>query len=287
MTLSECLSFCTEHLPLLDSRLIIRHVCNVADTDFIVNPKMPVSDAQFGQISEMVHKRRSGIPLAYITGTKGFRYSTFLTPPGVLVPRPDTEILVQSAVNTPFEGKTIRILDLCAGTGCIGISTALELAQKMPDLEVELHLSDLSPTAFDCFCQNAENLIHTDRIRVFTHKGNLFEPVENMVFDLILTNPPYIKTSVIPTLEKEVLAEPLLALDGGDDGLDIIRTIVARAPSRLVPGGRIFMETGYDQGKETSALMKVKGFTDIRIIKDYGGCDRVVTGTAPVVKNAR
>jgi release factor glutamine methyltransferase len=167
---------------------------------------------------------------------------------------------------------------MCAGTGCIGISTALEFAEKHEKLSIELHLSDLSPVAFETFSKNAESLIHSNRIKVFLHKGNLFEPFEKsgLKFDLILTNPPYIPSSVIPSLGKAVLSEPLLALDGGESGLEFIEKEIAAMVPYLSENSAVFMEIGYDQGKAVSSLFHASGFGSTEVIKDYGNNDRVV-----------
>jgi len=277
MTLSECLKNISD-LSDLDRRIIVKEVCNLSDTDLIIHKNRQLTDSECAKILSYADERRNGTPLAYILGHWGFRYSIFLTPPGVLVPRPDTEVLVESVLECSFSKQSLTVLDLCAGTGCIGISTALELCDKYPDMTVDLHLSDISPVAFDCFCENAKTLIHSSRIKVFTHIGDLFEPFENtkIRFDLILTNPPYIPSCVIPTLDKAVQSEPVLALDGGRDGLDIITRQIKAFPSHLEKDGIVFMETGYDQGARVSALFESAGFGNTEVIRDYGGNDRVV-----------
>ncbi len=277
MTLSECLKRISD-LPDLDKRIIVKEVCNLSDADLIIHKDREITDSECKTILSYAEKRRTGTPLAYILGHWGFRYNTFITPEGVLVPRPDTEVLVESVLKCSFSKSSIRILDMCAGSGCIGISCALELAEKYPQMNIELHLSDLSPVAFDCFSKNAKMLIHSSRIKVFTHKGNLFEVFENTdcKFDLIVTNPPYIPSSVIPTLDKAVQCEPILALDGGESGLEFIEREIEDIPCHLTEDGIVFMEIGYDQGLAVSALFKASGFENTEIIKDYGGNDRVV-----------
>ena len=277
MTLSECLKHISD-LPDLDRRIIVKEVCNLSDTDLIIHKDREITDSELETILSYAEKRRTGNPLAYILGHWGFRYNTFLTPEGVLVPRPDTEVLVESVLKCSFSNSNIKILDMCAGTGCIGISTALELAEKYPQLSIELHLSDLSHVAFECFSKNAKTLIHSGKINVFTHRGNLFEPFKNsnIEFDLILTNPPYIPSSVIPTLDKAVQCEPLLALDGGKNGLEFIEKEIKAMSSYLSEDGIVFMEIGYNQGLAVSALFNDAGFENTEIIKDYGGNDRVV-----------
>ena len=277
MTLSECLERLSD-LPDLDRRIILKEVCSLSDTDLIIHKDRELLPSDCETIFSYAERRREGTPLAYILGHWGFRYNTFLTPEGVLVPRPDTEVLIESVLKCSLTKDKITILDMCAGTGCIGISTALELSEKYKNINIELHLSDLSPVAFDTFSKNAESLIHSSRIKVFKHEGNLFEPFENteIKFDLILTNPPYIPSSVIPTLGKAVLSEPLLALDGGDSGLEFIEKEIKAMVPYLEPDGTVFMEIGYDQGQQVSSLFRASGFTNTQIIKDYGNNDRVV-----------
>ncbi|MBR5669210.1 MAG: peptide chain release factor N(5)-glutamine methyltransferase, partial [Spirochaetales bacterium] len=222
--------------------------------------------------------RENGEPVAYLTGERGFYECIFSVSPDTLIPRADTETLVEEAVadiaETFEDQPEIRILDLCCGTGCIGISVAKVLSEVFE--KVHLVLSDISEKAMAVCKKNAEELIEEDNIEVQFNTGNLFEGMDGLVFDAVLSNPPYIATSVIPTLEKQVQYEPVLALDGGADGLDFVRNIAAEASGHLVPGGIVLMEIGYDQGKEARAIFKKEGYREISVIKDLEDCDRVV-----------
>lgn len=289
MTLKQCLSHCISVLekhsdtPALDSRIIISEVCNVSDTDFLIHGEKEITEEQSEKIKILLDKRISGFSVAYAVGHRWFYRHSFKTPEGVLVPRPDTETLVENAVESALKlienGKTeLRILDLCAGTGCIGISTAAETVRRRPGTRIELHMSDISSVAFDTFTENAKAILTDNGISVYGHLGDLFCPLAGLRFDMILTNPPYIESSVIPTLSVEVRKEPVLALDGGEDGLDVIRRIVALAPMHLNRGGVLMIEGGYNQGPAMRALLENNLFSDVRIIKDLGGNDRVVSG---------
>ncbi|MBQ5364443.1 MAG: peptide chain release factor N(5)-glutamine methyltransferase, partial [Spirochaetales bacterium] len=144
--------------------------------------------------------------------------------------------------------------------------------------KVYLTLADVSDKAMEVCRQNAEELIVEDNIETIFAVGDLFKAVRDDDFDAILSNPPYIASSVIPTLEKQVRFEPVLALDGGPDGLDFVRRIAAEAPSRLVGGGLLMMEIGYDQGQASRKILEDNGFGEIEVIRDLGDNDRVVKG---------
>ena len=221
------------------------------------------------------------MPVAYLTGERGFYESVFMVTEDTLIPRADTETLVEEAladIVERFQDKeSIRILDLCCGTGCIGISVAKVLSECFD--RVYLTLADVSDKAMEVCRQNAGGLIEEeDNIDVSFAVGDLFDAVKDSDFDAILSNPPYIASSVIPTLEKQVRFEPVLALDGGPDGLDFVRRIAAEAPSRLADGGLLMMEIGYDQGQASVQILKDNGFTETDVIKDLGNNDRVVKG---------
>lgn len=277
MTVEQFLN--TKGIDSLDLRLFIENVCSLSSSDLITKAKEEIPQNKLEKLQEYVHKRLEGQSVAYILEEKGFYKSVFYTPNGVLVPRPDTETLVEEVLKTysnKQDSKSLSILDLCAGTGCIGISVALELAEVYG--LINLHLSDISETAFNCFSKNAENLIKKSNIKVTGTCGNLFDMIKNEKFDIIVTNPPYIASAEIPNLSIEVQNEPHLALDGGDDGLDLIRKIVKSAPSYLNADGTLFMEIGWDQGERVKDLFQKSNFHDVRVVKDLGMNDRVVRG---------
>ncbi|MBR5668742.1 MAG: peptide chain release factor N(5)-glutamine methyltransferase [Spirochaetales bacterium] len=263
--------------PSADAAILICHCLGITRTQLVLSPNEEIPQDKLEELMRIKTARENGEPVAYLTGERGFYECVFSVSPDTLIPRADTETLVEEAVADiaeTFEDRPeIRILDLCCGTGCIGISVAKVLSEVFE--KVTLVLSDVSEKAMDVCRKNAEALIGEDNIEVTFNTGNLFEGLDG-VFDAVLSNPPYIATSVIPTLEKQVQFEPVLALDGGADGLDFVRKIAASAKDHLVPGGILQMEIGYDQGKQARDILRKEGYRKISVIKDLEDCDRVV-----------
>ena len=267
----------TSDSPSADAAILICHCLGITRTQLVLSPNEEIPQEKLEELMRIKAARENGEPVAYLTGERGFYECVFSVSHDTLIPRADTETLVEEAVADiaeTFEDRPeIRILDLCCGTGCIGISVAKVLSEVFD--KVTLVLSDVSEKAMDVCRKNAEALIEEDNIEVEFNTGNLFEGLDG-VFDAVLSNPPYIATSVIPTLEKQVQFEPVLALDGGADGLDFVRRIAASAKDHLVPGGILQMEIGYDQGKEARDILRKEGYRKISVIKDLEDCDRVV-----------
>ena len=217
---------------------------------------------------EKVSKREEHIPLEYILGYTEFMGLTFLVREGVLIPRQDTEILVEMAVEVST-GK--RVLDLCTGSGCIGLSIAVCGNPKA------VTLSDVSEEAIATAGQNGWK--GRGRKPEITYAlGNLWEPIDGK-FDLIVSNPPYIETEELSGLMPEVIDhEPLLALDGGKSGLVFYEKILEKAPFYLEEAGILMVEIGYNQGEQVKQLFEKNGFADVEIKKDLAGLDRVVRG---------
>ena len=206
-------------------------------------------------------------PLQYIMGTAPFYGRDFLVQRGVLIPRFDTETLIEAVL--PYLKPMMRILDLCTGSGCILLTLLLEGPEGLEGTG-----SDISEEALYCARKNAEQL-HEEAAFV---KSDLFESIEGS-FDLITANPPYIRSSVIGSLEAEVKEfEPLTALDGSEDGLEFYRRILREAGSHLRDGGRIALEIGFDQGSDVKSIMESEGFRDAAVLKDLAGLDRAVIG---------
>lgn len=254
----------------LDARLLLEFVCGTGRNDLLVHGDRVVEEELCGKYRGFIEKRAARIPLQHITGVQEFMGLEFVVNEHVLIPRQDTEILVEEVLKNLTDGS--RILDMCTGSGCILLSL--------------LHYSndcagtgaDLSEKALEVAAGNAVRLGLSP---AFVH-SDLFENPQiegNGKFDVIVSNPPYIATAEIETLMDEVrLHEPMMALDGTEDGLYFYRNIIEKAPVHLVRGGGLYFEIGYDQGEAVSSLMKEAGFHDVKVIQDYAGLDRVVSG---------
>ena len=250
----------------LDARLLLEYICHTDRNALLVHGDSVRSDLEEQFYRMVIEKRAQRIPLQHITGQQEFMGLTFKVNEHVLIPRQDTEILVEEAMRYLSDG--MRILDICTGSGCILLSL-LKYSNECEGLGV-----DISDDALAVARENAQNLgLETE----FRH-SDLLEKVEGK-FDMIVSNPPYIETTVIDTLMPEVREhEPMLALDGREDGLYFYRRIVEQCTSYMTRGARLFFEIGYDQGEAVKDMMIHKGFCEVEIIKDYAGLDRVVTG---------
>lgn len=219
----------------------------------------------------MIEKRASRIPLQQILGSQEFMELEFYVNEHVLIPRQDTETLVELVLQEQ-QGQEKKLLDVCTGSGCIAISLAVKGDYQ------SVTATDLSKEALKVAERNAQT--HQKHIKFY--RGDLFAALpqsEAGTFDIITSNPPYIPTAVIATLEPEVREhEPMMALDGTEDGLEFYRRIAENAGNWLKPGGAIYLEIGYDQGEAVSGLLQKAGFQDVRIVKDLPGKDRVVCG---------
>ncbi len=256
----------------LDARLLLEYVCHTKRNDLLVHGDRLVEAEQEQICLALIAKRGKRIPLQHLTGEQDFMGLTFRVNEHVLIPRQDTEILVEEVLKELHDG--MRILDMCTGSGCILISL-LHYSNGCQGVGV-----DISEEALQVAGENAEKILGNDGVPMvqFLH-SDLFENVTG-TYDVIVSNPPYIRSDVIQTLMPEVKDhEPIQALDGTEDGLYFYRKIVAESREYLVRGGRLYFEIGHDQAEEVSALMEEAGFTDVKQVKDYAGLDRVVFGT--------
>ena len=209
-----------------------------------------------------------GMPIQYITNKQEFMGLNFYVDENVLIPQPDTEILVEEVINICKERKeNIKILDICTGSGAIGISVAKYIEN------VKVILSDISTNALKVAKKNTKVNKVEDKIEII--ESDMFENISNK-FDIIVSNPPYIVTEVIKTLDKEVQNEPNLALDGGEDGLDFYRILVKNAKEFLKPNGYLCMEIGYNQKEAVENLLEENNYKNIYSKKDLSGNDRIV-----------
>lgn len=239
---------------------------------FLLNRQEETGQELLEKYEKLLEKRGSHVPLQHITGEQEFMGLSFLINEKVLVPRQDTEILVEEAMKAAKPG--MEVLDLCTGSGCILIS----LMKRRPGMKGMA--CDLSGEAL----QVAEENSRRQGVDIDFRHGDLFEAVTGR-FDLIVSNPPYIPTDEISHLMEEVrLFDPVMALDGGEDGLYFYRNIVSDAPGYLKDGGWLMVEIGHDQGEAVAGLLKKAGFDRVEVCKDLAGLDRVVKGRLPEKK---
>lgn len=249
----------------LDARYLLEHILQIRRVDFLLDRQREVSTEQQEAYMHKIDLRATHVPLQHILGNQEFMGYEFLVNEHVLIPRQDTEVLVETALPL-VDGK--RVLDLCTGSGCIIISLS-----KMGHLQQAVGV-DLSEEALSVAKENARTL---EADVTFLH-SDLFEQVTS-VYDVIVSNPPYIETETIAGLMEEVRDhEPRMALDGGRDGLDFYRRIVQDSVSYLADGGYLCFEIGCEQGQAVRTLLEEQGFTECRIVKDLAGLDRVVYG---------
>lgn len=256
----------------LDAELLLGFVLGLDRVKVYTNFDRPLTDAELDRLRPLVARRGRREPLAWILGAKGFHAHEFVVTPGVLVPRPDTEALVEQALAW-IEGDPVYVADVGCGSGCIGLTVALERPG------VRLYALDLSPEALACTRANVEKHGLGDRVAV--RAGDLLAGVpEGRPLDWVLSNPPYIPTAELPGLAPEVRDhEPRAALDGGTDGLAMYRRLVPEARRRARKG--LLVEVGAGQAPAVEALFAEAGFVDRVVRKDLAGVDRVVAGRVP------
>lgn len=259
----------------LDARLLLEYICHTDRNELLVHADRERSSMEEQFYRTVTDKRASRIPLQHITGEQEFMGLCFKVNEHTLIPRQDTEILVEEAMHHLHDG--MRILDMCTGTGCILLSL-LKYSNECEGIGI-----DISDKALMAARENAERL----GLEAVFLEGNLFMPLEEYVserttdrlFDMIVSNPPYIESAVIDTLMPEVRDyEPRIALDGTEDGLYFYRSIIKQAPPYMRKGAYLLFEIGCGQGKAVLSLMREGGFEQVELIKDYSGLDRVVCG---------
>lgn len=255
----------------LDARLLLEEVCGTDHNTLLCHGDREVSEAEEEQYRRALEQRAVHVPLQHLLGYQDFMGLRFQVNEHVLIPRQDTEILVEEAMRYLHDG--MRILDLCTGSGCILLSL-LHYSNDCEGTGV-----DISKEALQVAALNAELL----GIKADFLKSDLYEKVTGK-FDLLVSNPPYIERKVIPTLMEEVREyDPYIALDGGEDGLDFYRRIIGGAQNYLKRGGQILMEIGSGQAQAVSELLREAGFKEIDVCRDFAGLDRVVSGRLPIL----
>ena len=263
--------------PRLDAEILLAHVLNCRRLDFYVDAEKILPLESVLRFNELVNRRLEKIPVAYLIGTREFMGLSFAVDENVLIPRPDTEIL------TEFVGEYLRGLDnpifadIGTGSGAICVSI-LKFVKNSRACAV-----DVSQKALDVAKFNAQKFHVDDRAEFFC--GDLFSPLEGKIFDAIVSNPPYIPTNDLKTLQAEVKREPKLALDGGADGLNFYCRIIADAPKFLRAGGLLAVEVGINQSIHVKNIFARAGFVGIEILNDLSGIERVVAAKFDGVKN--
>jgi release factor glutamine methyltransferase len=263
--------------PELDASLLLSEAAHLSREELITRGETVLAEDKRKKFLELLERRIGGECVAYILGKKEFRGLEFLVNKSVLVPRPDTEVLVEAilkkCVNADGAVKeTIRVLDLCTGSGAVAIS----LKHEMPDIEVRA--ADISSEALETAIANAKRHQMAESIRFY--RGHLFEALPSeLTFHVIVSNPPYIPSAELNRLAPEVQREPRLALDGGKDGLAIIREIIDRAPDYLEQGGVLLLEAAPEQMESIGEALEKKRFINIKTHKDLSRQERAIEGT--------
>lgn len=262
--------------PRLEAELLVAHALKLRRLDIFLRHDQPLSPEELTVIRALVERRRRHEPLAYLTGEREFYGRAFTVDRRVLIPRPETEHLVDAVVaflRARGEAPS-AVLDLCTGSGCIAVTVALAVTHA------SLDAVDLSPAALDVARLNVAR--HKLAERVALYEGSLYKPLGDKRFDVIASNPPYIPSDDIPGLMPDVAQhEPHLALDGGPDGTVVLRALLAGVPSRLNPGGLLAVEVGHDQGAWAVREATAVGLLDARMEKDLAGIPRVLLARAP------
>lgn len=260
----------------LDAGLLLGHAMGLDRAKVLAFWRDTLTPTEEEAYRALLEHRAAGISTAVLTGHREFYGLDFFVNDQVLVPRPETELLVEKALlytDSLLLPSPLRILDLCTGSGCIAVS----LKHERPNLE--LHAADLSPAALEVARENARRLLGSENA-VHFYEGDLFTAIPPALragsFDLIVSNPPYVPPAVIPGLAIEVRHEPHLALDGGGaDGLELIRRLIPAAFQALKPGGRLLLEAGGEQAPAIATLLGAAGFTEISCHEDLAGIPRV------------
>ena len=255
--------------PKIKARMLMQFILNVPRQYIIVNDMKELTQSQEKEYFESIQKLTKNIPIEHITNQKEFMKLNFFVDENVLIPRQDTEILVEEVIKIAKKINSKKILDLCTGSGAIGISLAKYIEKS------EITATDISEDAIRVANKNA--IMNNVEDKITFIKSDLFNNIPNNKYDIIVSNPPYIKKEIIKTLEKQVQNEPILALDGGEDGLDFYRKIIKQSYEYLKYGGYLCLEIGYDQKIDVIELLEnEEKYINIYSKKDLYGNDRIV-----------
>lgn len=273
MNIEEAIDFGKQELKkeniedeVLKTRLLLCNILNKGKEYLIINSKLALTQNQETSFLEGIKKLKNGYPIQYITNKQFFRDCEFYVNENVLIPQPDTEILVEECLKLIENMNIPNILDLCTGSGAIAIS----IAKKV---KANIFATDISKQAIEIAEKNAK----LNNVNVKFILGDLFENIENKnFFDIIVSNPPYIETNTIKQLSREVQNEPILALDGGEDGLNFYKKIAKKAKIYLNKEGYLALEIGYNQKENVCKILENENFSIVLTVKDLSENDRVV-----------
>lgn len=282
--------------PSLDVEVLMQWILKKDRSYILFHRDEELSEEQESQLKKSISLRKTGLPIAYITGHKEFYGIDFMVSPDVLIPKPDTEVLVENSIEIirclqDKSDHTLNILDMCTGSGCVAISIikTLKDLHSPGESNLKFTLADISNKALDIARENARRILDPETLSKLTFVStNLFKNLKDKSFDLIVSNPPYVPCDQTTELLKDGRNEPRLALDGDidiegnpsgtKDGLEIIRNLVSQAKSHLTENGMLILETGEYNAMETACLMKKIGFRDVKTYVDLEGDLRNVSG---------
>ena len=259
---------------IIDSQLLLQKVLQKDKVFIIVNRELELEESEKEEFFRLLNMRKNKMPIKYILGECEFMGMNFIIKEGVLIPRGDTEILIEKALEEINDNQYKRVCDVCCGSGAIGISIG-KLNQC-----TQVVCLDISDTACQVTQENINKFNISDRVKVI--KSDLLDEVikKDITFDIIISNPPYIREEVIPSLMEDVKNyEPYIALSGGKDGLDFYREITKQSLELLKTGGMLAYEIGYDQREDVERILLENQFKNITCFKDLAGLDRVILGT--------
>jgi len=254
----------------LEIEILLAHILKIDRSSLRARSNRPLTKAQFNKFQTLIQRLQKNEPIAYIVGNQPFLGLEFEVTPDVLIPRPETELMVETILKIDrYLDIQPQILDLGTGSGCIAVT----LAKYLPKAKV--YAIDSSKKALLVAKKNAKK--NKTKKQIKFKPGNLFGPARGLKFDLIVSNPPYIPSQEIPKLDQNVRDhEPKQALDGGKDGLDVIRKIMGQAPNYLAKNGQLVLEVGFGQMKEARRLAKKSGFKKVQSYKDLAGIPRIL-----------